>query len=112
MPKYRGLRRVHEQRVHELGRIATIAALVSSTDGTEQPLLPSLHDANLLHVIQLKQCRHGPTIHQELLRLGATPQVARQMAANSRCWWCNSGKAINSVLTISWFDKMGLPRLS
>ncbi|MBV8037350.1 hypothetical protein [Roseateles sp.] len=50
MPKYRGLLRVHEQRVHELGRIATIAALVSSTDGTEQPLLPSLHDANLLYV--------------------------------------------------------------
>lgn len=65
-----------------------------------------------LRAIQLKQWRHGPTIHRELLRLGATPQVARQVAANSRCWWCNSGKAINSVLTISWFDKLGLPRLS
>jgi RNA-directed DNA polymerase len=65
-----------------------------------------------LRAIQLKQWRHGPTIHRELLRLGATPQVARQVAANSRCWWRNSGKAINSVLTISWFDKLGLPRLS
>lgn len=65
-----------------------------------------------LRAVQLKQWKHGSTIHRELLRLGATPQVARRVAANSRRWWCNSGKALNGVLTIAWFDRLGLPRLS
>lgn len=49
-PKYRGTLRVREERVQELGRMATIAALVSSTDGTDALLLPALHDVNLLYV--------------------------------------------------------------
>lgn len=65
-----------------------------------------------LRAIQLKQWKRGPTIHRELLRLGAAPQIARRVAANSRCWWRNSGKALNRVLTIAWFDRLGLPRLS
>jgi RNA-directed DNA polymerase len=65
-----------------------------------------------LRAIQLKQWRHGTTIYRELRALGATPEVARQVAANSRRWWCNSGMLLNSVLTIAWFDRLGLPRLS
>lgn len=55
-PPFRGTLQVREERVHELGRNATIAALLSTTDGTQQPLLPSLHDANLLYVngVQLR----------------------------------------------------------
>lgn len=65
-----------------------------------------------LRAIQLKQWRHGPTIYRELQTLGAQPEVARRVAANSRCWWRNSGKLLNSVLTLAWFDRLGLPRLS
>ncbi|OJX34122.1 MAG: group II intron reverse transcriptase/maturase [Burkholderiales bacterium 68-12] len=65
-----------------------------------------------LRAIQLKQWKRGTTIHRKLLGLGATPQVARRVAANSRRWWRNSGKALNGALTIAWFDRLGLPRLS
>jgi group II intron reverse transcriptase/maturase len=65
-----------------------------------------------LRAIQLKQWRHGTTIYRELRALGARPEVARQVAANSRRWWRNSGMLLNSVLTIAWFDRLGLPRLS
>lgn len=65
-----------------------------------------------LRAIQLRQWKRGPTIHRELLRLGAWSQVAQQVAANSRRWWRNSGMALNYVLDIAWFDHLGLPRLS
>ena len=65
-----------------------------------------------LRAIQLKQWRRGTTIYRELRALGAKPEVARRVAANSRCWWRNSAKLLNSVLTIAWFDRLGLPRLS
>ena len=54
----------------------------------------------------------GTTIYRELTALGAKPDVARQVAANSRRWWRNSGMLLNAVLTIAWFDRLGLPRLS
>ncbi|MDP3668868.1 MAG: group II intron reverse transcriptase/maturase [Telluria sp.] len=65
-----------------------------------------------LRAIQLKQWKRGTTMYRELLRLGATPSVARKVAANSRSWWGNSAKLLNSVLTIAHFDRLGLPRLS
>jgi group II intron reverse transcriptase/maturase len=64
-----------------------------------------------LRAIQLKQWKRGTTQYRELLALGASAHVARQIAANSRCWWRNSAKLLNSVLTISYFDRLGLPRL-
>jgi RNA-directed DNA polymerase len=72
-------------------------------------------DAWLRHrmrAIQLKQWKRGTTICRELLALGATPAVARRVAANSRHWWRNSAMLLNSVLTIAWLDRLGLPRLS
>jgi RNA-directed DNA polymerase len=65
-----------------------------------------------LRAIQLKQWKRGTTIYRELLKLGAVPSVARQVAANSRRWWGNSAKLLNSVLTIAYFDRLGVPRLS
>ena len=65
-----------------------------------------------LRVIQLKQWRRGPTIYRELRALGAPPAVAQQVAANSRRWWRNSDKLLNSVLTLAYFDRLGAPRLS
>ncbi|MDF0505092.1 group II intron reverse transcriptase/maturase, partial [Burkholderia cenocepacia] len=29
-----------------------------------------------------------------------------------RRWWRNSGKLLNSVLTLAYFDRLGVPRLS
>ena len=65
-----------------------------------------------LRAIQLKQWKRGTTMYRELLKLGAAHSVARQVAANSHCWWRNSDKLLNSVLTIAYFDRLGLPRLT
>ena len=65
-----------------------------------------------LRATQLKQWKRGTTMHRELLAMGASADVARSVAANSRRWWRNSAKLLNSVLTIAWFDRLGLPRLS
>lgn len=65
-----------------------------------------------MRAIQLKQWRRGTTMHRELLKLGAPPKVARLVAANSRRWWHNSALALNSVLTIAYFDRLGMPRLT
>jgi RNA-directed DNA polymerase len=65
-----------------------------------------------LRAIQLKQWKRGPTMYRELMAMGAKPEVARKVAANSRCWWRNSGMLLNAVLTLAWSDQLGLPRLS
>ncbi|MEX1226900.1 MAG: group II intron maturase-specific domain-containing protein, partial [Marinobacter sp.] len=65
-----------------------------------------------LRALRLKQWRRGKTIYRELLRLGASPWVAESVAALSRRWWHNSRSAIHNVLTIAYFDRLGVPRLS
>jgi RNA-directed DNA polymerase len=65
-----------------------------------------------LRAIQLKQWRHGATIQRELRALGAKPDVAHKVAANSRSWWRNSGMLLNTTLTLRWFAQMGLPCLA
>jgi len=65
-----------------------------------------------LRAIQLKQWKRGTTMYRELRALGAAQGVARRVAANSTRWWRNSGKLLNSVLSIDHFDRLGLPRLS
>ena len=65
-----------------------------------------------MRAIHLKHWRRGSTIYRELLNLGAKPKVAQLVAANSRRWWHNSALALNNVLTIAYFDSLGMPRLS
>jgi group II intron reverse transcriptase/maturase len=65
-----------------------------------------------LRAIQLKHWRRGSTIYRELINLGAADHVAKRVAQNSRCWWRNSNGDIKRVLTIAYFDKLGVPRLS
>ena len=65
-----------------------------------------------LRALQLKHWKRGGTIYRELRSRGATHDVAKQVAVNGRRWWRNSAKLLNSVLTIAWFDQLGLPRLS
>ncbi|MCE4558282.1 group II intron reverse transcriptase/maturase [Pelomonas cellulosilytica] len=65
-----------------------------------------------LRALQLKQWKRGTTMYRELLSMGARADVAHRVAANSRRWWRNSTTGLNSVLTLAWFDQLGLPRLS
>ena len=65
-----------------------------------------------LRAIQLRQWKRGKTMFRELCAMGASTEVARKAAANSRRWWHNSAMLLNSVLTLSWFDSLGLPRLA
>jgi hypothetical protein len=51
-------------------------------------------------------------MYRELHKMGASEQLAQRVAANSRCGWRNSDGEINRVLTIAYFDKPGVPRLS
>ena len=65
-----------------------------------------------LRAIQLKHWKRGRTIYRELINLGAAEHVAKRVAGNSRCWWRNSNGDIKRVLTIAYFDNLGVPRLS
>lgn len=65
-----------------------------------------------LRAIQLKHWKRGTTIYRKLRALGASATVAQRVAANSRCWWRNSDGDIKRVLTIAYFDRLGVPRLS
>ena len=65
-----------------------------------------------LRAIQLKQWKRGSTIYRELMALGASQSAAERVADNSRCWWRNSRGTLNTVLTIAYFDRLGVPRLS
>ncbi|AGU48171.1 RNA-directed DNA polymerase (reverse transcriptase) [Variovorax paradoxus B4] len=64
-----------------------------------------------LRAIQLKFWCRGPTMYRELRALGASRDVAARIAANARRWWHNSAMALNRVLTIAYFDALGVPRL-
>ena len=65
-----------------------------------------------VRAIQLKQWKQRRTIFRELKTRGANLATAQRVAANAGSWWRNSGKLLNSVLTIKWADQIGLPRLA
>ena len=51
-------------------------------------------------------------MYRELLAMGASATDAQRIAANSRRWWRNSRYALNRVMPIAYFDRLGVPRLS
>jgi RNA-directed DNA polymerase len=65
-----------------------------------------------LRAIQLKHWKRPTTMYRELQALGARPTVAQRVAGNSRRWWRNSDGLLKTVLTIAYFDRLGVPRLS
>ena len=65
-----------------------------------------------LRAIQLKHWRRPRTMYRELKALGASEEVAKRVAVNSRRWWRNSDRFLKKVLTIAYFDRLGVPRLS
>ena len=62
--------------------------------------------------IQLKHWKRGTTMYRELRAMGASVDVAAQVAGNARRWWRNSDRLVKTVLTIAYFDGLGVPRLS
>ena len=65
-----------------------------------------------LRAIQLKQWKRPKTMYRELTAMGAKPAVAKRVAGNSRCGWRNSDGLLKTVMTIAYFDRLGVPRLS
>jgi len=65
-----------------------------------------------LRAIQLRHWKRPATIYRELKARGASEDVAKQVAGNCHRWWRNSNGAIKRVLTIAYFDGLGVPRLS
>lgn len=65
-----------------------------------------------LRTLHLKQWRRGTTTFRELRALGAPLALACGAAAHCGRWWGNGANALNRVLTIVYFDQLGVPRLS
>ena len=65
-----------------------------------------------LRASQLKHWKRGKTMYRELKALGATETVARRVAGNARSYWRNADRLVKTVLTIAYFERLGVPRLS
>jgi group II intron reverse transcriptase/maturase len=65
-----------------------------------------------LRLVQLKQWKRGRTTYRELRARGASRDVSRSVAANTRRWWRNSSLAIHIAMPTSDYDRAGLPRLA
>jgi group II intron reverse transcriptase/maturase len=65
-----------------------------------------------LRAIHLKQWSRGRTTYRELRARGASVRIAVMVARNTQRWWWNSAQYLHTVLTIRYFDELGLPRLA
>jgi RNA-directed DNA polymerase len=65
-----------------------------------------------LRALQLKQWKRGATAFRELRKLGVPPSAAAQAAANTRRWWHNAARFVQSGLTTGHYDRIGVPRLA
>ena len=65
-----------------------------------------------LRALQLHHWRRARTVFRELRARGVDPVLAAQAASSTRSWWRTAGQALNHVLPVASFTKMGLPTLS
>jgi len=65
-----------------------------------------------LRALQLKQWKNAATVYREMRRLGASEAIAAGAAAHVGRWWRGSLRCLNTVLTLAYFDRMGVPRLA
>jgi group II intron reverse transcriptase/maturase len=66
-----------------------------------------------LRAVQLKQWKQGTTAYRELRVRGVPFRVARAAAAYATCWWAMAAHgALHTALPISYFDRLGVPRLA
>jgi RNA-directed DNA polymerase len=64
-----------------------------------------------IRALQLKQWKRGTTAFKKLRALGASVNLAAMIASELTRWWHNSGKLLHQVLTVEWFDTLGVLRL-
>jgi RNA-directed DNA polymerase len=98
---------VKQMRVYVLGWKAYFR--LADTPGVWSDLAKWIR--HRIRAIQLKQWTRGTTTYRELRKRGASSDVAAQVAANTRCWWRNSGLLLHTVLNLRWADQLGIPRL-
>ena len=65
-----------------------------------------------LRAIRLKHWRIGTTVYSRLRALGANHELAAQIAGGAGHWWGHSETGLNLVLTVKYFDELGIPRLT
>ena len=66
-----------------------------------------------LRAIQLKLWKRGTRMYSGLRALGATSEVAAKIAAGGRHWWrASRSKLLHLVLTVDYFDSLGVPKLT
>ena len=65
-----------------------------------------------LRVLQLRHWRQGPTIYRQMCKLGASQALASRTAARTQGWWQTGRQGLNRVLTIAYFDQLGVPKFS
>ena len=80
---------------------------------TREPLL--LHDQWLrrrLRMVHLVHWKHGRRAYRALRRLGASERIAATGAKGVRHWWAGARNNLHTILTIAYFDRLGIPRLA
>ena len=65
-----------------------------------------------LRAIQLKHWRTGTTDYSRLRSLGASHDLAAQIAGGTGSWWRHSEAGLSRLLTVKYFDNLGFPRLA
>lgn len=65
-----------------------------------------------LRVLRLRQWGHPGRIYQALRRLGAEDALARRVASLRAGWWGSVRTRLRVILTIRYFDSLGVPKFS
>ena len=65
-----------------------------------------------MRMLQLFQWKRGRTVFRELRARGASVTLASSIARGTGRWWWNASKRMHHVLTNSYFEQLGLPRLA
>lgn len=65
-----------------------------------------------LRMLPLKQWKRGTTCYRELVARGLSSKAAAQIASNCRSYWKTAGHGMNTAFPNSYFDEMGLTRLT
>jgi RNA-directed DNA polymerase len=65
-----------------------------------------------LRVLRLRQWRRASRIYGEMRALGASDSLARRVASLHRGWWGSAATGLRRVLTVRYFDSLGVPKFS
>lgn len=64
-----------------------------------------------LRALHLKHWGRGTTTYRALRAMGVEHGQAAKVAMFTRRWWRNSQLNLNRILTVAYFDRLGVPRL-